>query len=102
MKKIVIRILLALVILLVLAVVAVGLLLDGAVKRGVETGGPLRTKVAVKLDSVSLSILSGSGKMKGLVVGNPEGFKTPNAIQVGTASVSVSPSSVFSDKIVVN
>jgi len=101
MKKLLIRILLVLVILLVLAVVAVGLFLDSAVKKGVETVGPLLTKVDVKLDSVSLSILSGSGKIKGLIVGNPEGFKTPNAIKVGTASVSVAPGSVFADKIVI-
>src|SRR6187549_3776815 len=101
MKKLIIRILIGLVILLILAVVAVGLFLDGAVKKGVETVGPMLTKVDVKLDSVSLSILFGSGKIKGLVVGNPEGFKTPNAIKMGTARVSIAPGSVFSDKIVV-
>ena len=101
MKKILIRILIVLVILAVLAVVAVGFFLDGAIKKGVETIGPQLTKVDIKLDSVSLSILSGSGKIKGLVVGNPEGFKTPNAIKVGTASVSVAPGSVLSDKIVI-
>lgn len=101
MKKILIRILIVLVILVVLAVVAVGFFLDGAIKKGVETIGPQLTKVDIKLDSVSLSILSGSGKIKGLVVGNPEGFKTANAIKVGTASVSVAPGSVLSDKIVI-
>jgi uncharacterized protein involved in outer membrane biogenesis len=101
MKKILLRILIVLVILVVLAVVAVGFFLDGAIKKGVETFGPQIAKVDIKLDSVSLSILSGSGKVKGLVVGNPEGFKTPNAIKVGTASVSVAPGSVFSDKIVI-
>jgi hypothetical protein len=101
MKKLLIRLLLVVVILVVLAVVAVGFFLDGAIKKGVETFGPQIAKVDIKLDSVNLSILSGSGKIKGLVVGNPEGFKTPNAIKVGTASVSVVPGSVFSDKIVI-
>jgi uncharacterized protein involved in outer membrane biogenesis len=101
MKKLIIRVLIGLVILLILAIVAVGLFLDGAVKKGVETVGPMLTKVDVKLDSVSLSLLSGSGKIKGLVVGNPEGFKTPNAIKMGSASLSISPASLLSDKIVV-
>ena len=101
MKKLVIRLLIALFVLLILGVVAVGFLLDGIIKRGIETVGPIVTKVEIKLDSVSLSLLSGSGKIKGLVVGNPEGFKTPSAIQVGTASLALQPSSVFGDKVII-
>jgi uncharacterized protein involved in outer membrane biogenesis len=101
MKKLVIRVLIALLVLLVLAVVAVRLFLDGAIRRGVETVGPMVTKVDVKLAGVSLSLLSGSGKIKGLVVGNPDGFKTPTAIQVGSASLAVQPGSIFSDKVVI-
>ena len=101
MKKIIFRTLIALVVLLVLAVLAVGLLLDKAIKSGIETFGPKLTKADVTLDSVSLSLLSGSGTIKGLVVGNPQGFKTPSAIKVGTASLSLEPRSLLSDKIVV-
>jgi uncharacterized protein involved in outer membrane biogenesis len=101
MKKIIVGTLIALVVVLVLAVLAVGLFLDKAIKSGVETFGPKLTKVDVTLDSVSLSLLSGSGSIKGLVVGNPQGFKTPSAIKVGTASLSLEPRSLLSDKIVV-
>jgi uncharacterized protein involved in outer membrane biogenesis len=101
MKKLLIRLLIVVVVLIVLAVLAVGFFLDGAIKKGVETFGPQIAKVDIKLDSVNLSILSGSGKVRGLVVGNPEGFKTAHAISVGTASVSVAPGSVLSDKIVI-
>ncbi len=101
MKKIVIGIVVALVVLVIVAVVAVTLFLDSGIKKGVETFGPQLTKVSIKLDSVSLSIFSGSGSVKGLVVGNPEGYKTPNAISVGTASMAVSPGSLMSDKIIV-
>ena len=45
--------------------------------------------------------MSGSGSIKGLVVGNPQGFKTPSAIKVGTASLSLEPRSLLSDKIIV-
>ena len=101
MKKIVIRLLIALVLVVILAAVAVGLFLDKAIKSGVETIGPRLTKVDIKLASVSLSLLSGSGSIKGLVVGNPEGYKTPSAINIGLASLSLKPTSLLADKIVV-
>ena len=101
MKKIIIRIIIGLLVLLVLAAVAVHLFLDGVIKRSVETFGPELTKVQVKLDYVNLSLLTGSGKIRGLVVGNPEGYKTPSAIQVGVGSVALRPASLLSDKVVV-
>src|SRR2546427_3563945 len=101
MKKIVVRLLIALAVLVLLGAVTAHLFLDGAIKRGVETIGSKLTKVDVKLDAVSLSLLSGSGKIKGLVVGNPEGFKMPSAINVGTASLALKPGSLLSDKVLI-
>lgn len=101
MKKIVIRILIGLVVLVVLAALAVRFFLDSAIKRGVETVGPMLTKVEVKLNSVSVSLLTGSGKIKGLLVGNPEGFKSPSAISVGSASLDLQPRSLLSDKVII-
>jgi uncharacterized protein involved in outer membrane biogenesis len=101
MKKIIVRLLIALVVVVILAVLTVGLFLDKAIKSGVETIGPKLTKVDITLQSVSLSLLSGSGTIKGLLVGNPAGFKTPSAISVGTASLSLEPGSLLSDKIVI-
>jgi len=101
MKKWLIRIVIALVVLIILAVVAVGLFLDSGIKKGVETVGPMVAKVPVKLESVSVSLWSGSGKIKGLLVGNPEGYKTPSAIQVGTAELALQPGSLLSDKVVI-
>ena len=101
MKKAVIRILIGLVVLLIAAVVIAGFSLDGIVKRGIETIGPKLTKVDIKLDKVGLSLFSGSGRVDGLVVGNPEGFKSPHAISVGSVSLSLSPASLLSDKIII-
>ena len=89
------------VVLLIAAVIGVALCLDGIVKKGVETVGPQITKVSITLDSVHIGLLSGSAKVKGLVVGNPDGYKTPNAISVGLAEVGVNPASFLSDKIVI-
>jgi uncharacterized protein involved in outer membrane biogenesis len=101
MKKLVIRLLIAVVVIVILAVLAVSLFLDRAVKAGVETVGSKVTGVDVKLQSVGLSLLSGSGGLKGLVVGNPPGFKTPWAINVGTASLALEPRSLLADKIII-
>ena len=88
-------------VLAIIAALAVHFFLDGAIKAGVETVGPKLTKVDVKLASASLSIFSGAGAIKGLVVGNPEGFQTPSAIRLGSASLAVQPGSILSDKIIV-
>lgn len=101
MKKWLIRIVLAVVVLFVVVIVGLGLFLDNIVKKGVETVGPQLTKVSIKLDSVSLSVLRGSGSIKGLEVGNPEGYKAPTAIKLGRAKVAVSPGSLLSEKIII-
>jgi Tfp pilus assembly major pilin PilA len=89
MKKILLWIGIVVAVLLVIAVVAVKLYLDGAIKSGVEMVGSKLTRVEVKLEKVHLSLLSGSGEINGLVVGNPEGYKTTNAISVGSATLSL-------------
>ena len=48
MKKLLIRLVIAVVLLVILVVVAMSLFVDGAVKRGIETIGPMPTKVEVK------------------------------------------------------
>jgi uncharacterized protein involved in outer membrane biogenesis len=101
MKKILLRIVIGVVVLIIVVALGVHFFLDGAVKSGIETLGPKMTKVDVKLDAVSISLLSGSGKIKGLVVGNPEGYKTPHAISIGTASLTLKPGTLLSDKLVI-
>jgi hypothetical protein len=102
MKKLFLSVIIVvLAVLIVVAVIGVGLFLDSIVKTGMETVGPKITQVSIKVNAVNLSLLTGSAKVKGLVVGNPEGYKTTQAISVGSAAVGVNPFSVFSDKIVV-
>jgi uncharacterized protein involved in outer membrane biogenesis len=101
MKKFIIRLAIALVIVVILAIVAAGMFMDRAIKAGVEAVGSTVTGVDVKLDSVSLSLLSGAGGFKGFVLGNPAGCKTPWAINVGAASLALEPRSLLSDKVVI-
>jgi len=101
MKKWLIRIVIAVVILLVVGIVAAGLFLDKGIKKGVEVYGPQLTKVSIKLESASVLLFSGAGKIKGLEVGNPEGYTAPTAIKLDSASLSLKPGSLLSDKVVI-
>ena len=98
MKKLIVRLFLGLVIVLVLVVVGAVLFIGTIVKTGVEKVGPRVAKVPVKLDSASVSIFSGSGTLKGFVLGNPEGYKTTEAIKVGSIGLSIAPGSVLAEK----
>jgi len=100
-KKMILGALAAIVVLVLLAALILGLSLDSAVRRAVVTYGPQLTKTDVKLDSVSLSLLSGSGTLKGFVLGNPQGFKTASAMQVGTASLALQPRSILGPKVII-
>ena len=101
LKKISWGAVIALVILVVVGIIIAGTFLDDIVKRGVETVGPKITRVSVNLDEVHLSLWTGSAAVKGLLVGNPEGYQTPQAISAGLIAVGVNPLSLLSDKIVV-
>lgn len=101
MKKIILGVVVTVLVLLIVGLVVLGLSIDGLVKRGVETMGPKFTKVDVRLDHVGLSLFSGAGEVSGLVIGNPAGFQTPQAISVGKARLVLQPSSLMSDKIIV-
>ncbi|HNQ72965.1 MAG TPA: hypothetical protein PKN95_05105 [Verrucomicrobiota bacterium] len=101
MKKLLVRGLIAVVVLLIVVVVIVGMSLNGAIKRGIETFGPQLTKSSVTVDDVHLSLWRGHAAITGLVIGNPEGYKSPEALSIGQASVSLSPRSLLSDKVVV-
>lgn len=98
MKKLWVKVLLAAVLLAVLVGVLAFVFIGTIVKTGVEKVGPIVTKAPVKLESAAISVVGGSGTLKGFVVGNPEGFKTPQAIQVGTVSVSIAPGSLLREK----
>lgn len=84
-----------------LLVVAGSSLLGKAIVAGVETIGPELTQTTVELEDARLSLFAGRGELKGLVVGNPDGFKTDYAIRLGSVALDLQPMSLLSDKIVV-
>jgi len=100
------KILIALVALLLLIVSGtlgyLYLSLNTLVKKQVETIGPRITRTSVSLDSATLSPFSGSGKLMGLVIGNPEGFTGSQALKISQISISVDKQSLLSKTIVIN
>jgi uncharacterized protein involved in outer membrane biogenesis len=100
-KKIILGLVIAFLVLIIVAAIVVNMFIGNIVKAGMETVGPKLTQTTLTVDAVDIHMLAGSAKVKGLVVGNPEGYKAPQAISVGLAAVSVVPSSVLSDKIIV-
>ena len=90
-----------LVVLFIIAVVVVTANLGTMIKAGVETVGPEITGTSVKLDGVDLSLLSGEGRLTGLVVGNPQGFQAASALKLADAKISVDLQSALSDKLII-
>lgn len=102
MKKLLIRLAIGLALLVVAALIAVFLSLNSIAKKGVENVGPKLTKADVRLGSANLSPFSGQGRLTRLFVGNPEGYKTPSAIQVGDVKIGVQVSSLMSETLVID
>ncbi len=75
--------------------------LDGLIKSAVETYGSEATKAKVSLAEVEISA-EGTGAIRGLSVGNPAGFETPTAFELGGVSVKLDVTSVTGDTIVIN
>jgi len=101
MKKKLIIIGIAGVVLVMVALLAVGMSLDKIIKQAVEKAGPTITKVDVTLDRVDLSLFNGEGALNGFSLGNPAGYSSPTSIQVGSASLALQPSSLMADKVVI-
>lgn len=84
-----------------IAVVFMYMKLGAIVKAAVETLGPKVTQTEVRLASVTLSPLSGSGRIKGIFIGNPAGFQTPSAFKLGSVRMAVDLKSLASDCVII-
>ncbi|MBN2141462.1 MAG: hypothetical protein JW718_10735 [Desulfovibrionaceae bacterium] len=91
----------ALLVAAVAALVIVAVMNIGAIiKKAVETIGPRITKTEVRLAEADVS-MSGEGVLKGLVLGNPAGFKSKTAFEVDEISIKVDKGSLATDTIVI-
>lgn len=75
--------------------------LDALVKEAVEKVGSEATQARVSLDKVDISLKSGSGALNGLKVGNPKGFQTPSAFELGHISVAFDTAKTGTEVVVI-
>lgn len=93
--------------LLVIALLAIGgawwllFSLDGLVKQAIERWGPEITGVSVRVQSVRIEVAEGRGAIRGLVVGNPKGFNSPQALKLAEMRLTLDPASVTKDVVVI-
>lgn len=90
--------------LVVLAVVGVLVLvgsLGAVIKSAVQKFGSDATGAEVTLADADLSVTSGEGSLKELVIGNPQGFNTDSAFRLGEIGLKLDTASLSSDTIVV-
>lgn len=90
-----------LVVVVIVGVVTLLSSLDSLIKTAVETVGTDVAGVSVSLDNASVSISSGKGSLSGLNVGNPDGFKTDGAFNLGEISITLDTATVTSDPVVI-
>lgn len=100
MKKLLIGVGVAVVIVIGAVAFLVGNL-DDLIKEAVEEVGSEATGAEVSLADVEISLTDGAGALSGLRVGNPAGFKTDYAFDLGGISLTIDPNTVTSDPVVI-
>ena len=86
----------------IIGAVATSFFLGGIVTAGVNRIAPKLTGTKVVLAGASISPLSGSGTLNGLVVGNPTGWSENNLCSLGKIHLDLAPFSILGDHIVIH
>jgi hypothetical protein len=84
------------------ALVVASFYLGSIVTRAVNGYAPGIAKTRVVLSSADISPFSGNGTLRGFVLGNPNGWSEANLASLGKVHMSMVPSSIFGDHIVIN
>lgn len=88
--------------LLVVLIIIAFASINSIVKTAVTSVGPSVLGVSVDVRDVDISIFSGKGAVKGITIGNPEGYSQPYSIKLESASFDMDLMSLLSDKIHIN
>jgi len=99
MKKFLVRLVLAVIVIVVVAGVVGYIYLDIIAKKAVETGGTYAMGVDTTVNKVSLRPFAGQLQMQGLKVANPKGFSGVHLMQTGTFELEMVPSSLMDKTI---
>lgn len=71
------------------------------IRKGVTAYGPKVTQTSIELSEIDVSWFSGKGTLKGVVIGNPEGYKADSAIEIPVVTVAIRPTTMFKEKLVI-
>jgi hypothetical protein len=75
--------------------------LEGIVKAAVEEVGSEVTGTQVTLTGVNITLLGGKGTLRGFLMTNPHGFAEGEAFKFDEVSVTVDPTTIFDDPVVI-
>ena len=89
----------AILILVVVAVLAVNLFADRAVRLGIETAATKTLNVAVTVSNVDLSIMNGKLAMQNLLINNPPGYQHDKLLELKSAKIEIDVKSLLSDVV---
>jgi hypothetical protein len=91
------------IVVVIIAVVVYVVVSSGSlIKAAIEKFGPPITQTTVTLKEADVSLTSGTGALKGLVIGNPKGYKTPSSFALGEVSVKLDVASVTKDAVLIH
>ena len=93
----------ALVVVAVAAVVFFGISnLGPIIKQAVNSYGPKITQTDVRLGDAGVALFSGEVKLKDFLLGNPQGFKSPQAMKVGSVYVNLDETTLTGNPVVID
>jgi hypothetical protein len=71
------------------------------IKYAVEKIGPQVSGTTVVVEAVHVKLFAGMLNIQGFIVGNPEGFSAPSAIEIKRFSVKLKTDTLFSDTLII-
>jgi hypothetical protein len=75
--------------------------MDSLVTMAVEKYGSAALQTDVTLDKTEISLKSGKGTLRGLRVGNPKGFETDTAFQLGEVSMAIDATTITKGTVII-
>lgn len=88
-------------VLIVIAVATIPIWVDGAVQKAIEKQGTAALGVTTEIESVSIAVFGGEASLRGLKIGNVDGYAAPHFMHMDSGRVAVTLGSLTEDTIVI-
>jgi len=100
--KLIAKIIAVLLIVIIAGVIYIAMNLGTLIKQGIEEYAPPIVGTSVTVDSVNIMPFTGTGGISDFKVGNPQGFGDGDALSLGEISISIEPTSLTKEVIVID